>query len=183
LKGLYFIKKQWCSPERCQEIDSQLLADKHVWSKDQYDPNIKKTADVTPLAWSRAKNYVSDLLEYSTFTNQMYFGFDIYPFSDHLCVNHNQYNAEKQGEYDWHYDGLIKDVYDVKLTVVLNISTGPVEGGGFELFSNGGPKRIYEIDEPGTLLIFPSWLYHRVLPVTKGTRKTLSMWLIGPLIK
>ena len=183
MKGLYFVKKQWCSLERCREIDSQLIKDTSDWSKDIYDTRIRKTATVTPVAWTNAKNYIADLLEYSTFSNEMYFGFDLYKFSDHMCVNHNRYDADAQGEYDWHYDGLIKDIYDVKLTVVLNISSEPVEGGEFELFLNGGPKRIHEIDVPGTVLIFPSWLYHRVLPVTKGTRKTLSMWLCGPLLK
>jgi len=30
------------------------------------------------------------------------------------------------------------------------------------------------------LLIFPSYLWHRVTPVTKGIRKSLVAWVIGP---
>jgi PKHD-type hydroxylase len=33
--------------------------------------------------------------------------------------------------------------------------------------------------EKGTVLIFPSFLMHRVTPVTKGTRKALVFWTGG----
>ena len=32
----------------------------------------------------------------------------------------------------------------------------------------------------GNLFIFPSYLMHRVTPVTKGTRKSLVIWAGGP---
>ena len=31
----------------------------------------------------------------------------------------------------------------------------------------------------GTVIIFPSYIYHSVLPVTKGIRKSFVLWLGG----
>jgi PKHD-type hydroxylase len=31
----------------------------------------------------------------------------------------------------------------------------------------------------GTVIIFPSYIYHSVLPVTKGVRKSFVLWLGG----
>jgi PKHD-type hydroxylase len=33
--------------------------------------------------------------------------------------------------------------------------------------------------EKGTVIMFPSYLLHRVTPVTKGVRKSLVLWVGG----
>jgi PKHD-type hydroxylase len=42
---------------------------------------------------------------------------------------------------------------------------------------------VPELKEPGSLLVFPSYIQHRVTPVTKGERVTISRWLSGPNFK
>ena len=37
-----------------------------------------------------------------------------------------------------------------------------------------------DFKKKGTLLIFPSYLRHRVLPVTSGVRRSLVAWFWGP---
>ena len=37
-----------------------------------------------------------------------------------------------------------------------------------------------ELKNQGDMIVFPSYLWHRVKPVTKGTRKSLVIWFIGP---
>ena len=37
--------------------------------------------------------------------------------------------------------------------------------------------------EQGSIVVFPSWLPHRVRPVKSGTRKSLVAWVHGPLFK
>jgi PKHD-type hydroxylase len=32
----------------------------------------------------------------------------------------------------------------------------------------------------GSVLLFPSWILHRVTPVTKGVRKSIVVWVTGP---
>lgn len=51
------------------------------------------------------------------------------------------------------------------------------EGG--ELQINTGKVLVAE-KEKGTVIIFPSYLLHRVTPVTKGIRRSLVLWIEGP---
>lgn len=37
--------------------------------------------------------------------------------------------------------------------------------------------------DKGTVIIFPSYILHRVTPVTKGVRKSLAVWISGPRFK
>ena len=60
------------------------------------------------------------------------------------------------------------------------------EGGDLEFdfkqnAENENPqKRICsEIKEQGSIVIFPSFVWHRVKPVTKGTRYSLVIWNLG----
>ena len=56
------------------------------------------------------------------------------------------------------------------------------EGGDFEfdndILANPPDKNI--LREKGRVLIFPSFLPHKVNPVTKGIRKSLVTWIEGP---
>jgi PKHD-type hydroxylase len=65
-----------------------------------------------------------------------------------------------------------------KLSLVLLLTeTSQFEGGDLQLFTN-------EIQTPeqlrGRVIGFPSYMSHRVTPVTKGQRKSLVCWVGGP---
>ena len=36
--------------------------------------------------------------------------------------------------------------------------------------------------DKGEIVIFPSWMLHKVTPVTKGKRKVIVGWGIGPVV-
>ena len=66
-----------------------------------------------------------------------------------------------------------------KISIVVQLSD-PLEYEGGELqISDGGTNRVCEKTK-GTIIIFPSYLLHRVTPVTKGTRRSLVLWVTGP---
>jgi PKHD-type hydroxylase len=44
-------------------------------------------------------------------------------------------------------------------------------------------KICKEIWPKGSIVVFPSFVWHRVKPVTKGTRYSLVMWSIGAPFK
>lgn len=114
-------------------------------------------------------------------TNQRVFGFDLWPRLP-VGVNINSYQGEKN-EYPWHRDAnQYGSPGDIKLTAVLNITPQQYAGGEFELRLND-PVVVEEINFTGNLLIFPSFYWHRVNPVTKGERITLSAWFEGPAFK
>lgn len=100
----------------------------------------------------------------------------------HVTDNENIQFAEYGPEqhYNWHVDvfPLSGLPLDRKLTVVCLLND-PAEftGGEFQI-------RLYsEYTAPlvkGSVIAFPSFLEHRVVPVTSGVRKSATMWLRGP---
>jgi predicted 2-oxoglutarate/Fe(II)-dependent dioxygenase YbiX len=86
------------------------------------------------------------------------------------------------GHYHAHVDTFIKpdDVECRKLTVLMFLNDD-FEGG--RLFLQDGHERMYPPQKPGTCLIFPSYLLHGVEPVTKGIRRSIVTWLVGPWFK
>lgn len=78
-------------------------------------------------------------------------------------------------EYDWHLDLGPGAAELRKLSVSVQL-TDPAEydGGDLEIRGVGAVSRAQ-----GTAIVFPSFLLHRVTPVTRGTRRSLVAWAIG----
>ena len=96
-----------------------------------------------------------------------------------IARNYLNYNVYKEGaEYSWHSDGSDHSHnFDQKYTVLINLSEQPYEGGEFDLFDNGPQEMKFT---SGDILMFTSHMPHRVRPVTKGERITLTYWMVGP---
>jgi len=92
-------------------------------------------------------------------------------------LQYTVYNSEDQGHYDWHID-MGPGNNRRKLSIVAHLSD-PSEYEGGELQLNTGQIIVPE-KEKGTVVMFPSYMVHRVTPVTKGTRRTLVGWVSGP---
>jgi PKHD-type hydroxylase len=113
--------------------------------------------------------------------NARFFGFDLYGFCEH--VQFTTYRAEdgEGGHYDWHIDrgsSSRNGLPPRKLSMVLMLSD-PNDYEGGELQIQIGPKP--QILEPtrGIVHVFPSWVLHRVTPVTAGIRHTAVVWTGG----
>lgn len=108
----------------------------------------------------------------------LHWGFDI---NDHEAVQWAEYGPEQH--YDWHTDlfVLAGKPQDRKVTVVcLMNDPSEFEGGEFQV------RLSADFTAPltkGSMIAFPSMLYHRVVPVTKGFRYTATMWLTGPRMR
>ena len=109
--------------------------------------------------------------------NKNVYGYDIY-WDFHLeTLNYNVYGIG--GEYRWHIDATTDTTItaDVKLTCLLNLSEEPYEGGEFCTIN-----RTEEIKfDSGHGLIINPLIAHKITPVTKGERITLTYWATGPL--
>ena len=102
--------------------------------------------------------------------------------------NKNQY-------YDWHCDSWEKPYENGdtkgkirKLSVTVSLSEGGKAYTGGELefdFRNNDPdkktniRKCKEILPKGSLVVFPSFVWHRVCPVKKGSRYSLVVWNLG----
>ena len=74
-----------------------------------------------------------------------------------------------------HDDNMVR-----KLSFVLQLSDpDDYEGGNLQLLDEGGKSYIAP-RQRGTMILFDSRTQHRVLKVTKGCRKSLVGWTVGP---
>jgi hypothetical protein len=89
---------------------------------------------------------------------------------------------DKEGHYLSHVDTFMKpgDAECRKLTVLMFLNDD-FEGGRF--FIQNGHEKIYPHQSAGTCLVFPSFILHGVEPVTKGIRRSVVTWLVGPWFK
>jgi PKHD-type hydroxylase len=166
--------------------------------KDEKKRNSKNT-------WIPASYWIGGFLwHYIMQANRDNFQYDI------TCIDSNaiQYTRYDEGEYyGWHNDQGISSyqvsnkVYNLsldcvqnnkddflklqveqirKISFVLQLSCHTdYEGGNLQLLDESG-KSYFAPRKRGTLICFDSRTQHRVLKVTKGTRKSLVGWVIGP---
>ncbi len=83
----------------------------------------------------------------------------------------------KDGFFDWHTDIGGGEYSTRKLTLVTALTPPDQYTGGDLNFADGGEAiRLPQ----GTTAIFPSYLVHKVYPVTGGLRHTLVSFIHGP---
>ena len=91
--------------------------------------------------------------------------------------------------YHWHEDQDVKPFNNGepayqgkirKLSCTLQLShPDEYEGGDLEFETPKGIFKVDEIKPRGSICVFPSFVKHRVTPVTKGVRHSLVMWNLG----
>lgn len=130
------------------------------------------------VAWITDVTWIRDLLyEYVKQANRNAFNVKVDNIAD---IQYTEYHASEGGHYDWHQDSFWTEEkpYDRKLSVTVQLSNpNEYEGGEFEFDEIENPKNS---KQKGTVLIFPSYIRHRVKPITKGVRKSLVAWFEGP---
>jgi PKHD-type hydroxylase len=77
--------------------------------------------------------------------------------------------------FNWHMDLGPGPMSRRKISLVAELG-GKYTGGGIEVFY-GGANRVPLAR--GDVLLFPSFIMHRALPVTSGERWSLVAWLLG----
>jgi PKHD-type hydroxylase len=133
---------------------------------------------VSDIAWiednTDSEWLYSKIADYAKTANREMWNFDIWGYHDSL--QYTTYYGDG-GHYDWHVD-LGPGISNRKLSCVLQLSDpGEYEGG--ELQMNPGGNILTVPRELGLLCFFPSFLLHRVTPLTGGVRKSLVTWLCG----
>jgi PKHD-type hydroxylase len=108
--------------------------------------------------------------------NSRYYKYELYGLIE--SFQYTVYEAAEGGHYDWHCDtGKTTEPRKISLTLQLS-EPSTYEGGDLILEAGEGPFRT--LKTRGTLVAFPSYVMHRVTPVTAGTRKSLVVWVSGP---
>jgi PKHD-type hydroxylase len=102
--------------------------------------------------------------------------FDITGFSENF--QYTVYQGDEGGHYDWHVDqgggGERR-----KLSLSLQLSD-PCGYDGCDLEFHAANYRESAPRTRGTVIAFPSYVLHRVTPITRGVRKAVVAWITGP---
>lgn len=102
-----------------------------------------------------------------------------YNLNEIRYLQYTEYDESYQGHYDWHIDTGKSESSIRKLSISIQLSdSSEYEGGELQL-NGGGPITTCKKTK-GTIIMFPSFLLHKVTPVTKGTRRSLVVWVTGP---
>ena len=95
----------------------------------------------------------------------------------------NQYKPQSVGNRQ---DGLANDFVNENIEMVRKLSFSlqlsdpdDYEGGNVQLLDESGKSYVVP-RQRGTMVLFDSRTQHRVLKVTKGTRKSIVGWVVGP---
>jgi|LauGreDrversion4_2_1035121.scaffolds.fasta_scaffold435201_2 PKHD-type hydroxylase len=148
-------------------------------------PSIRKSKIMMHLCNENNSFVFDKFLDIATHMNDNFFNFDL------LGFDHFQYTVydEAGSHYDFHADAIFGEnlprnmVLTRKLSFSLVLSdSSEYEGGDFEILINGGdPIKVEQ--KKGRIIAFPSFMMHRVAPVTSGCRKSIVFWAVGPKFK
>jgi len=112
-------------------------------------------------------------------TNNNHFGFD----GMNITENAQYTEYTEGGFYDWHIDSDVHFMHEPpvrKISMTIELSpANEYEGGGLELMDEGKLIR----PKQGHAIFFASFIRHKAVTVTRGTRRSLVMWFGGPAFK
>ncbi len=141
----------------------------------KYNDNLRKSSvmfidNTTENDWIYSK-----LASLAINCNNENYWFDLLGFHQEL-----QLTRYSEGDFfDWHLDFGAGEISARKLSMTIQLSDpNDYEGGDLQFMIN---KEIVNTPrKKGTIVIFPSFIIHRVTPITKGTRQSIVGWVSGP---
>ena len=132
--------------------------------------------DVPGAAW-----VMDRMLRLVAEANRTAFDLDLTEFAESPQVA--RYGADRQGHFDWHSDiGAGALAAKRKLTIVVQLSApDDYAGGTLDLWPDANTRTVPRAQ--GLAVVFPSFVLHRVTPVTDGARWSLTLWAHGPAFR
>ena len=143
-------------------------------SDEIYVEDIRKSA-VIPVQPNEHHNWIFDRLSaFASQANAEKYGFDILGIYEPLqLVEYGQDDF-----FQWHMDFGPGDSSCRKLSLTVQLSDpDSYEGGNLQFMIND--KTVDAPGDRGTVVIFPSFVLHRVTPVTRGRRRSIVGWFSG----
>jgi len=122
-------------------------------------------------AFRRVTDIVLDL-------NERFFQFDIFGLNEGFQFTNYKAPGDKYGK---HVDRSLNQIVR-KLSISIQL-TDPKEYEGGELYIYDNEEGSTIDNKQGTLIMFPSYVIHQVMPVTKGERNSLVTWVTGNQFK
>lgn len=183
MKNIWEVWTSALTPEECDDIIARSRTYPEVTATVGFGESVRveKGLRESTVRWfppHKEPQLVERLMYFVRSSNRTNFGFDLVaPFD----IQFTEYHGTENGRYGWHHDVRLNHqaAYDRKLSVVVQLSDrADYEGGDFEFMGVQHPGKVFE--PRGSILLFPSFLQHRVLPVTSGVRYSLVTWVECP---
>lgn len=176
--------KYWLYPQAISKKQCELILEEADWSKEHTAEFMRDGQSIsnedtrtTKVTFMPTYSVIGCILNTHLLNINTYqWHYDIRSVQD-IQIGH----YEEGGHYDWHVDVTVPDKNNLqrKLSAVLMLSDpNDYEGGLLEIKGIELPKL-----KQGTLIIFPSYMKHRVTKVTKGNRFTAVAWAVGPAFR
>lgn len=105
---------------------------------------------------------------------------NVWKFNLNSILDDIQYTEYRGGggHYDWHIDIGPGPISHRKVSVIVQLSNdSEYTGGVLEISSGSNTQKVST--KKGAVIVFPSFLQHRVTPVSSGLRKSLVLWAGG----
>ncbi len=178
----------WCyvedafSPEEVDKI-IEAGAKEEIIEAQINNNSLDKSARNTDISWLPSSDKDNEwlfrrLTDIVTNVNKNYFNYDI------TTIESLQYSIyRKGGFYKDHIDLMYMSAMGIRKLSFSIMLTDPKEYKGGELLLKTACTPIESPNKKGTVVFFPSFVLHEVTPVTKGIRKTLVGWVMGPNFK
>lgn len=166
--------------QRIVELGDSLIPETGVIGDNEVDKDYRSSK----VAWihcTGAVQWIFDRLAYiARHLNGKFYDYDLYGFCE--GIQYTVYSGESEDHYDWHQDCGVNTDTPRKLSIVLQLSDpASYEGGELQIRNAKVPSAVEK--SAGLAVAFPSFMLHRVTPVTSGTRRTLVAWITGPRFK
>lgn len=110
--------------------------------------------------------------------NTVHFRYDITGILHEMQLIEYSSESKIKGHYDWHTDAGPGLCAHRKISFTAQL-TDPSEYDGCELVLNNHGQEIIGTKEQGSIHLFPSYMLHKVSPITRGVRYALVIWIHG----
>jgi len=183
------------------ERDVSETFDQEMGDSKLFGDSLNKEKRNSQNAWIPSTHWVGGFLwHYVMKANRDNFLYDLRNIDNESM----QYTRYGEGEfYNWHNDaglsnlykpvssengiaGLAQDFINTNVELVRKLSFSlqlskpdDYEGGNVQFLDEGG-NHYFAPRKKGCIILFDSRTQHRVLKVTKGTRKSIVGWVVGP---
>ena len=176
--NLYAYLKDAFTKEECETIikiakDKGLIKAKTKGESDVRKSKISWLFPMDDIEWVFRR--VTDI---TLNLNERFFNFDIFGLNEGFQFTNYKAPSDTYGK---HVDRGFNDVVR-KLSISIQL-TNPKEYEGGELYLYDEDKGTLMDKKQGTLILFPSYVVHEVMPVTKGERNSLVTWVTGNQFK
>jgi PKHD-type hydroxylase len=179
--SLYAFWNKAFSKEECQTIIN-IAKDKGLIKGTTFNDDKTKDVRDSKISWLYPVDDIDwvfrRVTDITLNLNERFFKFDLFGLNEGFQFTN--YEAPS-GKYGKHVDrGINSPVRKLSISIQL---TNPEEYEGGELYLYDDDKGTLMDKTQGTLILFPSYVLHEVMPVTKGERNSLVTWVTGKQFK